>query len=315
MLFNELISSHDFSLGELNGYELGSLRNVEIPIVEDLTLKKPESYLPINVAYPVRDDLLFLKGIYVSILSQIARTDFLQVGNVSLFLPERYYGLAKELFSGLSSHLSISIYKRRAFRKHYGYYRLTRRSILRHGLIRSEGPYVTPSQFSIIKNSPSNFYERLGSFLQNRDVICGVESSKEDSLHLEFSKNDFFYDFEEYISLLKRVENKLDKTSNKTFLKRKKWLGNNLIALSKNTLKKGSVLWDKWKDYESLVADYQFHDLGVLLTPFLVQESKPPVFLSQIFQEEDFEMGNMAEDKLPASYLSNELDNIFNKIT
>ncbi len=309
MLFRELANSYGLSCGKLNGYDLDCLQNVEVPVVENLSLEKPDSYLPINVAYPVRNNLLFLKGIYVSILSQIANADFLQVGNIALFVPERYYGLTESLFSGLSSHLSISIYKRKAFRKHYGFYRLTRRSILRHGLVRSEGPYVTPSQFFFLKESPSDFYKKLQKFLVNKKLICGVESSKKESLHREFSKNGFFYDFDEYFSLLKRLENKLNK-SGKTFLKRKKWLGNNFVALPEGTLKKGESLWNEWKKYESFIADYQFHDLGVLLTPFLAQETKNPVFLNQIFEEDGFDVLNIAEDKISASYLSDELNHL-----
>lgn len=314
MFFRDLTNSYDLSCGKLNGYELESLQNVKIPVVENLSLEKPDSYLPINVAYPVRDDLLFLKGIYVSILSQTTNADFLQVGNIALFVPERFYDLTEDLFSGLSSHLSISIYKRKAFRKHYGFYRLTRRSILRHGLIRSEGPYVTPSQFFFLKDSPPDFYKKLQKFLINKKLICGVESSKKESLYREFSKNGFFYDFEEYFSLLKRLENKLNKNG-KSFLKRKNWLGNNFVAFPEATLKKGGNLWDKWKEYESFIADYQLHDLGVLLTPFLAQETENPIFMNQIFEEEDFSTLNIAEDKLSASYLSDEVDSIINKIT
>lgn len=314
MFFRDLTNSYDLSCGKLNGYELGSLQSVKIPVVENLSLEKPNSYLPINVAYPVRDDLLFLKGIYVSILSQIANADFLQVGNVALFVPERCYELAENLFSGLLTHLSISIYKRKAFRKHYGFYRLTRRSILRHGLVRSEGPYVTPSQFFFLKDSPPDFYKKLQKFLINKKLICGVESSKKESLYREFSKNGFFYDFDEYLSLLKRFEKKLNKTG-KSFLKRKKWLGNNFVALPEGTLKKGGDLWNKWKEYESFIADYQLHDLGVLLTPFLTQETENPIFLNQIFEEKGFESLNIAEDKIPTSYLIDEIDQIINKIT
>ncbi len=314
MLFRDLIKPYGFSLDSLNGYDLETLRNLKLPVVENLSLKKPESYLSINIAYPVRDKLLFLKGVYVSILSQIANTDFLRVGSVTLFLPKRYHSFTKDLFSGLSSHLSLSIYTRKPFRKHYGYYRLTRRSILRHGLVRSNGPYVSPSQFFFAEKIPQNFYKRLYKFLKNKDVVCGVESSKREALNREYVKNGFFYDFDEYTSLLERIEKKLNK-SDKTFLKRKKWLGNNFVALSEDTLRKKSCLWNEWKKHESLVAQYQFHDLGVLLTPFLVQKSKNPVFLSQIFEKEKIKTYNLAEDNLNASYLNNEVNNIINKIT
>lgn len=317
---NNLLKKYNYTLKPENYKPIGlkSLVKSEVP-TESISVNSVDSdeKIPLRIGYPIKEDPVYLKAVYLSLLSQCHRTDISQVDSVTVFVPEKFKDVADDLFSIFeNSELNFRILSRSAFITNYTEYRLTRQSLINHGLLRVDCSYVTPSQFSLFKSVPNNFYKKIHIELQSENII-GVVKKKGKPFKKEAERAGMFYDVEEVKTFFQKRLNMSDPFFQTEVKNRKSWLSNKLLCLSDRFLFEKGKYREEWRRYSTWTSYYQITDLGLVVTPFFVKNHLKPKKLKNVSNEfkNEVKVKDIVEDSLTVSYLRtevNSIDGLFN---